>query len=102
MIAYLPSLCVEYIKISLLSNRSCESLFQNSLPWSTHNLFVLQLDSFTISIKRLRTVLPFLPFKGLTHAYLVKTSMTHNKYLTFFSLKTIIQFQLNQLLKYYL
>ena len=26
----------------------------------------------------------FLSFKGLTHAYLVKTSVTHDKYLTFF------------------
>ena len=25
----------------------------------------------------------FLSFKGLTHAYLVKTSITHKKYLTF-------------------
>ena len=36
----------------------------------------------TISITPLRTVLPFLSFKGLTQTYLVKTSMTHNKYLT--------------------
>ena len=36
-------------------------------------------------MKALRTVLPFLSFKVLTHAYLVETSMTHNKcYLTFF------------------
>ena len=29
----------------------------------------------------------FLFFKGLTHPYLVKTSMTHNKYLTFLFLE---------------
>ena len=33
-------------------------------------------------MKALRTVLPFLSFKGLIHAYLVKTSMTY-EYLTF-------------------
>ena len=49
-----------------------------------HNLFSLRLDSFTISIKALRTVLPFLSFKGLTHAYLLKGSMTYHKYVTFF------------------
>ena len=56
---------------------------QNYLPWSTHNLFGLRLDPFTTSIKAFGTVLPFLSFKDLTHAYLVKTSMTNNKYLTF-------------------
>ena len=34
-------------------------------------------------MEALRTVLPFLYLKGLTHAYFVKTSMTHNKYLSF-------------------
>ena len=52
----------------------CISLLHSSLPQSIHNLFVLRLDSFTISIKAFRTVLTFLTFKGLT--YLVKTSMT--------------------------
>ena len=47
-----------------------------------HNLFSFRLDSFTILIGALRTVLHFfVSFKGLTHAYLVKTSMIHNKYL---------------------
>ena len=43
-----------------------------------------QIDSLSPSpaVLGLRTVLPFLSFKGLTHTYLVKTSMTHNKYLT--------------------
>ena len=50
---------------------------------SNHNFFGLRFYSVTISIKALRTVLPFLSFKGLTLAYLVKTSITHNKYLTF-------------------
>ena len=34
-------------------------------------------------IKLLRIVLPFLSFKGLTHPYLVKKPITHDKYLTF-------------------
>ena len=46
-------------------------------------LFYLRLHSFTILIKAFRSLLPFLSVKGLTHVYLVKTSMTHNKYLTF-------------------
>ena len=79
----LPSLCEEYTKISSLSSLSCIKLLQNSLPWSTHNLLSLRLDSFTISINTLRTVLSF---KGLTHVYVVKTSMTLNKYLTTFLL----------------
>ena len=49
----------------------------------THNLFALRWDLCTISIKAFRTVLTFLSFKGLTHAYLVKTSITHIKHLVF-------------------
>ena len=92
-IADLHTFCVGYIKISLLSNRSCITLWSNSLPvistrkfpikFSTHNLFGLWSDSFTIAAKGLRTVLPFSSFKDLAHAYLVKTSMTYNKYLIF-------------------
>ena len=41
------------------------------------------INSFTVSIKALRTVLPFLSFKGLAYVYLVRTSMIYNKYLTF-------------------
>ena len=54
---------------------------QNSLPWLTHNLSGLLLDSFILT-KAFRTVLPCLSFKSLSHAYLKKTSMTYNKYLT--------------------
>ena len=36
----------------------------------------------TIPIKPWRTVLALLSFKALTQAYLVTTSITHNKYLT--------------------
>ena len=45
-------------------------------------LFGLRLVLFTISIKAFKTVLLFSSFKGLSHACLVKTSMTHIKYLT--------------------
>ena len=54
-----------------------------SIPWSIQNLFGLRLDSLTILIKAFKTVLPYSSIKGLAHSYLVKTSMTHNKYLTF-------------------
>ena len=60
---------------------------KNYLPWSNHNLFGLRLHLFTISIKALRTVLTLLSYNGLTHAYIVKTSMTHNKYLIFLFLE---------------
>ena len=36
----------------------------------------------TYSKKPLKTVLVLLSLKSLTQAYLMKTSMTHNKYLT--------------------
>ena len=75
---------MECIKTPLLSNHSCISLLQNSLPWLIHSFFGLQLDSFTILRKSSRTVSPYLFFKGLIQAYLVKTSILHNKYSTFF------------------
>ena len=43
------------------------------LTWLIHKLSGLRLDSFAISIKVWRNVLPY---KGLTHAYLVKTCLT--------------------------
>ena len=55
---------------------------KNNFPWSTHSLFGLQLDSFTVSIKPWGNVLGILSVKGLTQLYLLKTSMTYNKYLT--------------------
>ena len=51
-------------------------------PWSTNNLFGLRLDSFIILIKQLRILLAFSSFESLTQAYLVKTSIALNKYLT--------------------
>ena len=50
--------------------------------WSTYNSFGLRLDLPIISIKLLRNVLAFLSIKDLTQAYLVKTSITHNNYVT--------------------
>ena len=57
-------------------------LLQSSNSWSTYNLFGLQLDLFPNSTKSWTTALAFLSFKGLTQAYLMKTSIIHNKYLT--------------------
>ena len=82
VITDLPLLCFKYMKISFLSNHSCITLFLNYLPWSTHDLFGLKL-LFTILIKAFRAVLPFLSYKGLTHAYLVKATIKNNKYVTF-------------------
>ena len=79
--------CVEYIETLLFPNDSCITLLQNSLSWSNRSLFGLRLDLFTISMKALKTILTFLTFKSLAHAYLVKTDMTHNKYLTFLFLE---------------
>ena len=43
--------------------------------------FGLQLDSLTSLIKAFKTISSFLSFKGLTQAYLVKASITLNRYL---------------------
>ena len=51
----------------------------NSLPLSTHILFDLFLDSFRIFWKPLVIAITFLSFKGITHTYLLKISITHNK-----------------------
>ena len=70
--------------LAILASVYCK----NSLPRLTHNLFGLRLDLckpyyLLFMIKIFSIVLPFLPVKGLFHAYLVKTSITHNQYLTF-------------------
>ena len=54
-------------------------LLQNSLPLSTHILFGLRLVSFKTFWKLLVIVIPFLSFKGITHGYFLKISITHNK-----------------------
>ena len=70
-----PSLCVEYIPISVFSSHDFINLLKNSLPLSTHSLFGLWLDSFKFFWKALVIGIPFLFFKGITHAYL----LFHNK-----------------------
>ena len=42
-------------------------------------MFGLQLDSSKSFLKALVTLIPLLSFKGITHAHLLKTSVTHNK-----------------------
>ena len=44
-----------------------------------HILFGLKLDFLIFLKKALVIVIPFLPFKGITHACLLKISITHNK-----------------------
>ena len=43
----------------------------------------LRVDLFTIVGKAVKTVSPFSYLKALTHVYLTKTFMAHNKYLIF-------------------
>ena len=50
-----------------------------SLLLSIHILLGLQLDSSRTSWEALVIVIPFLFFKGATHAYLLKALITHNK-----------------------
>ena len=40
-----PSLCVQYISVSLSCNHDFIDLLQNALPLSTHIMFGFQLDS---------------------------------------------------------
>ena len=94
----LPSLCVQHIKVWLSCNNYCISLLWNSLPWSTHILFGLQSASFTISISSLRTALLVLLFKDFNHAYIYLWHIINSQH--FYSLKTMIPFQLNLLHKY--
>ena len=65
-----PSQCGEYISISLSCNPDFIDLLKNSFPLSTLILFGLRLNSSYIFLKALVIVIPFLSFKGKTHAYL--------------------------------
>ena len=77
------SLSVEYIKKSCFSNNYAYAYCKIFFLDQPNNLFGARLDSFTISINTLKTVLSLSSFKGLKHLYLVKTPLAHNKYLTF-------------------
>ena len=46
---------------------------------STHIIFGLQFITSNIFRKALEIVFPFLFHKGVTHAYLLQKSVTHNK-----------------------
>ena len=65
--------------MSFFSNHDFINLSQNSLPLSTHIIFGLRFDSFQVFLEELVIVLPFLSFKGIAHAYLLKISITPNK-----------------------
>ena len=49
------------------------------MPLPTHILLGLQLDLSEIFWKALVIVIPLSSFRGITHAYLLKISITHNK-----------------------
>ena len=55
----LPSLCDEYISISLFCKTDLADPFSNSLSISTHILFSLIFDSFKVFCKALVTVILF-------------------------------------------
>ena len=74
-----PSLCVKYISISLSCNPDFIDPLENSLHSSTHILRVLLLVSSKNFRKALVIVIPVISFKGTTHAYLLKISITYNK-----------------------
>ena len=63
--------CVGCISISLSCNYDINDLLQNSLPFSSHNLFGLQPHSSKIFQRALVIGIPFLFFQGTTHAYLL-------------------------------
>ena len=53
-----------------------------SLAWCNINCLYRPIYCFVsskISLKALVIVMPVSPFKGITHVYLLKISMTHNK-----------------------
>ena len=74
-----PSLFVEYFPIASFSSYDFIDLLWSSKPLSPHVLFGLRLDYFKVFWKPLVIVLPFLFFKGIMHACLLKISITHNK-----------------------
>ena len=70
---------VERISISLSFNHFLKNLLYISLPLFTHTLFSFLLMLSKIFGKTSTIVIPFLSFKGTSHAYLLKISMAHNK-----------------------
>ena len=63
-----PSLCVEYISVSLFCNQNFIDLLPNLLPLSTHILLGLRPDSSMILQKAFDT---FSSFRRITNAYLL-------------------------------
>ena len=75
-----PSFYNEYISVLFIFKKSLKELLLNSLPWSTHILFGFL--PFEIIFQNALTILvPFLSFIGITHTYLLKKPIAHNKYL---------------------
>ena len=59
------------------------------MPLSTYILFGLPLDLCRIFWKALVIVIPIFSFKGITQAYLLSISITHNKNLIPFIKRTL-------------
>ena len=64
----------------LFLKTSKKRLLWNSPPWSTHISFDF-LPFEIISRNALTILIPLLPFKWTTYVYLLKKSISHNKYL---------------------
>ena len=75
-------------------------VFQNSLPWSTHILFVFLFELSKMFSNALTIVTPFLSFRGSTQACLLQISMTHNKTEFFCCICLLIAYQQDLLHKY--
>ena len=74
-----PSLCIEYISIAFFLAMISLIYCKIHCLYLPYTLFGLQLGLSNTFWKALKIVIPFLSFKGITHAYLLKISITHNK-----------------------
>ena len=83
------SLFAKYISMLLIFKNLLKRILQNSSPLSSHILFgwhpfdfaLLFSEMSKIFLNALIIVIPFVSFKGKTHAYFLKRSIARNKYL---------------------
>ena len=73
-----PLFCVKHSSISLLCTHDFINLSQNPVTLSIHILFGFAIILIEDFLKTSVIVIAFLSFKEITHAFLLKISMTHN------------------------
>ena len=95
-----PSLCVEYISISLFWKNGFSDLLQNLLDLSAYILNGLSFEPFNIFWKELLIEIPFLSFKKITHAYYNKLQQHITKISIFYWIYLWIAYLLDQHPKY--